>query len=121
MRNYGITRRGRPRKAPPRPQEANPAWRAAIANASIRPGAVNRRTCAAQRTQGRGQCHGLAVRNSPFCYAHGGWRALPKWRKEDNRKWKKARNALRLNASEERNLKTIDKADFFGHSTGYDM
>ena len=39
------------------------------------------------------KCGCVAVNGSPYCYGHGGWRAIPPKRLEENRKRKKLRHA----------------------------
>lgn len=100
MKDFGTKRNGRPRKCPPRPQEANPAWRAAAKAIALKPGHTNRRTCSQIRKNGA-KCQALAVKGHPKCRHHGGWWAIPKNKREDYRKAKAKRYAIwSLNANQ---------------------
>lgn len=120
MKDFGLKRNGRPRKCPPRPQEANPAWRAAARAIALKPGHTNRRTCSQIRKDGT-KCLDLAVKGSAKCKHHGGWRAIPKYRREDNRKAKAKRYALWALDANQRANSNQQKAKNETDTTGYGM
>jgi hypothetical protein len=116
MRDYGKKKNGRPRRISARAQEGNPNWRAAVAAI---PKGPRGRQCSAQRRFGRGKCHAAAVKGSNLCYMHGGWRALPKKRLEDIRKYRAHRYA-KWSIPKDR-CKNQETPSIKDTSTGYDM